>query len=124
MNPINTPTLKETRKHGRHLRVPVLPGEEQTIKAMAASCGLSVATYLRNVGLGYEVRSVLDHQLIHELAKINADQGRLGGLLKLWLTNDEKLQSHEPEQLRVNILGLLDRLRETQAAMLETVKKL
>ena len=42
-----------TRKQGRHLRVPVLPEEEAAIKQKAAETGLSVAAYLRNVGLGY-----------------------------------------------------------------------
>lgn len=45
----------ETRKHGRHLRVPVLPEEEEEIKKRAKQTGLSVAAYLRNIGLGYQV---------------------------------------------------------------------
>jgi hypothetical protein len=74
----------------RHLRVPVLPEEEAAIKRQAAVAGLSVAAYLRNVGLGYEIHSVLDLQRVDELARINADLGRLGGLMKLWLTNERE----------------------------------
>jgi hypothetical protein len=33
------------------------------------------------------IKSILDQNSIADLAKVNADQGRLGGLLKLWLTN-------------------------------------
>jgi hypothetical protein len=112
-----------TRKQ-RHLRVPVLPDEEAAIKRQAAAAGLSVAAYLRNVGLGYEIRGVLDHQRVNELAKINGDLGRLGGLLKLWLTNDEKLAGYSVAEKRRLIHDLLDRIRDTQGAMLEVVKKI
>ena len=82
---------KKTRKNGRHLRVPVLPDEEEKIKNLAAQAGLSTASYLRNIGLGYETKSVLDLKKVDDLAKVNGDLGRLGGLLKLWLTNKEKV---------------------------------
>ncbi len=32
------------------------------------------------------VPSILDHKAVLALLKVNADQGRLGGLLKLWLS--------------------------------------
>ncbi len=112
-----------TRKKGRHLRVPVLPEEEEAIKANAKTAGLSIAAYLRNVGLGYQPRSVLDLNAIDELAKVNADLGRLGGLLKMWLKNDKKLALYEPVQIQQTILGVLDKIGKTQVELLEKVKK-
>jgi hypothetical protein len=112
-----------TRKSGRHLRVPVLPEEEAAIKEKAQQAGLSVAAYLRNVGMGYTIQGVVDQEMVRKLAKINADQGRLGGLLKLWLTNDEKLGKHDPEQMRRVIHGVLDRIVGTQTALLDVVRK-
>lgn len=117
-------TKDSTTRKQRHLRVPVLPDEEAAIKRQAAAAGLSVAAYLRNVGLGYEIRGVLDHQRVNELAKINGDLGRLGGLLKLWLTNDEKLAGYTVAEKHRLIHSLLDLIRETQGAMLEVVKKI
>ncbi|MFU8797094.1 MAG: conjugal transfer transcriptional regulator TraJ [Gammaproteobacteria bacterium] len=111
------------RRKGRHLRVPVLPTEEETIKRQAAAAGLSISAYLRNLALGYEIRSALDQDLVLQLAKINGDQGRLGGLLKLWLTNDEKLAAYDRGQMLEVIRGVLDRIKETQGQMLELVKK-
>lgn len=111
---------KPTRKHGRHLRVPVLPDEEQAIKANAAKAGLKIAEYLRRVALGYEIYGVIDQQHIIELSKINADLGRLGGLLKMWLTNDERVAHIKPETMTI----VLDRIQTTQAAMLDVVRKL
>ena len=109
-----------TRKHGRHLRVPVLPDEESKIKSNAANVGLSISEYLRRLGLGYSIQSVVDKNYILELAKINGDLGRLGGLLKLWLTNDERVSHLSAGAIK----GLLARLGSTQDAMLEVVKKL
>lgn len=110
-----------TRKSGRHLRVPVLPDEEEAIKENARQAGLSVAAYLRNVGVGYKIQGVIDAELVCELAKINADQGRLGGLLKLWLTNNEKLGNQDPDYLRRLIHGVLDRIITMQSALLRLV---
>lgn len=102
-----------TRKAGRHLRVPVLPEEEAQIKNNAAAAGISVATYLRTIGLGYQVTGILDNQRVEELARINGDLGRLGGLLKLWLTDDIRtLQFGES-----TILALLSKIEDTQDKM-------
>lgn len=111
---------KPSRKYARRLRVPVHPDEEQIIKDNAAKAGLPTAVYLRRLALGYEIRSVIDKQHIIELAKINADLGRLGGLLKLWLSNDERLVHIKPETMTV----VLERIQKTQAALFEVVQKL
>ncbi|WP_419593755.1 plasmid mobilization protein, partial [Thiolapillus sp.] len=75
---------KEKRRH--HLRVPVLQEERQIIERQAKQAGMSVARYLREVGQGYPINGIVDDEQVRELARINGDLGRLGGLLKLWLT--------------------------------------
>ncbi|HAT1129363.1 TPA: conjugal transfer transcriptional regulator TraJ [Legionella pneumophila] len=109
-----------TRKNGRHLRVPVLPSEEIQIKSNAAKAGLSIAEYLRRVSLGYPIQSTVDKDCILQLSKINADMGRLGGLLKLWLSQDKRV-AHFDQRL---VMSLLSKIRLTQDAMLDVVKKL
>lgn len=111
---------KPSRKHVRRIRIPVHPDEEQIIKANAAKAGLTTAVYLRRLALGYEIHGVIDKQHIIELSKINADLGRLGGLLKMWLSNDERVAHIEPQTMNI----LLERIQTTQAAMLDVVKKL
>jgi hypothetical protein len=108
---------KPTRKH-KHLRVPVLPDEEEQIKRQARAAGLAVAAYLRSVGLGYEIRGILDYQRVDDLAKVNADLGRAGGLLKLWLTNDERLRRFSPEQIR----DVLTKIEANQDALRKVIK--
>jgi len=109
---MNDNTAKAAGKP-RHLRVPVHPDEEAQIKRNAAVVGRSVAAYLRNVGLGYEVRGILDNSRVEELARINGDLGRLGGLLKLWLTNDDRTAQFGEATIR----ALLSKIEDTQDAM-------
>ncbi|MFZ3287942.1 MAG: conjugal transfer transcriptional regulator TraJ [Telluria sp.] len=108
-----TDTASKLTRKRRHLRVPVLPDEEQQIKRNAAAAGRSVAAYLRNVGLGYEVRGILDNRRVEELARINGDLGRLGGLLKLWLTNDTRTEDFGEATIR----ALLSKIEDTQDKM-------
>jgi hypothetical protein len=106
-----------TRKQYQ-LRVPVLPNEAAAIKQMAASTGLPVAAYLRNIGLGYQVRGILDNKRVEELARINGDLGRLGGLLKLWLTDDPRTAQYGEATIR----ALLSKIDDTQAKMHDVMR--
>jgi hypothetical protein len=108
---------KRPPKRTLHLRVPVRPEEESAIKTNADRAGLSIAEYLRRVGIGHQIRGVIDEQKVLELAKVNADMGRLGGLLKLWLTDDKKLAS-SGGVTEGTIRALLKRLEDTQAKLL------
>lgn len=112
-----------TRKGSTPIKVWCLPQERAAIEANARAAGMSLSMFMRNVGMGYHVRGVIDQDMVLRLAKINGDQGRLGGLLKLWLTNDEKLGREDPDQMRRVIHGVLSRLADTQIAMLEAVKR-
>jgi len=76
------------------------------------------------VGLGFQVKGVLDQQAVMELAKVNGDLGRLGGLLKLWLTNDEKLSIYDRVQLNQTILGVLDQIKDLQTVLLEKARRI
>jgi hypothetical protein len=66
------------------------------------------------LGCANRFRSVLDHDAIMALAKVNADQGRLGGLLKLWLA-EQPGQGVSGTEIR----QLLDRIGEAQAKLAE-----
>jgi len=112
-----------TRKGSTPIKVWVLPDEKREIEANARTHGMSASAFLRRVGLGMTAKSVLDQQAIIELAKVNGDMGRLGGLLKMWLTNDEKLAIYDREQLNQTILGVLAKISEVQHALLEKANK-
>ena len=101
------------RKRRQHLRVPVFPDEKETIERQAKQAGMSVARYLREVGQGYQINGVVDYEQVRELARINGDLGRLGGLLKLWLTNDERTAQFGEATIR----AVLGRIEATQDEM-------
>ena len=83
MEPPDTPPLPSpTRRASPHIKVWVLPSEKAAIQAKAAAHTLSDSAYLRALGLDMPLRSTLDQEAILELAKINGDLGRLGGLLE------------------------------------------
>ena len=115
----NPKTIKKERRD-KKLRVPVLPIEDAEIKSKATDAGLTVAEYLRNLGLGYQVPSVVDSRQVDSLLKINADLGRLGGLINLWLTNDKRTKLIGKSQLHLT----LDSIRNTQSTMLDVIMKL
>lgn len=108
-----------TRNH-KHLRVPVLPDEELEIKRLAAAANKPVAEYLRSVGLGYEVRGIVDNRRVEDMLRINGDLGRLGGLLKLWLTNDERTRGFGESTIRV-LLGKIEATQDDIQAVIRAV---
>lgn len=87
---METYEVDAARKRRRHLRVSVFPNETQAIEENAKRAGMGVARYLREVGQGYKIIDVVDYEHVRELARINGDLSRLGGLLKLWLTDDPR----------------------------------
>ncbi|MDR1397648.1 MAG: conjugal transfer protein TraJ [Desulfarculales bacterium] len=90
--------------------------DHQSIMANAGRAGLSFSAFAKMLCLGEQVRS-LDTQLsIRELARINGDLGRLGGLLKLWLSNKD---GHT-----IDVRGLLRELEARQKEIKQAVKML
>jgi hypothetical protein len=106
------------RKHPA-IKVYCLPQERAQLQANAAAANHSVSTYLLKVGLGYQVTGVLDHRRVEDLIRINGDLGRLGGLLKLWLTNDERTAAFGESTIR----ALLAKIEHTQGEMVEVVRE-
>jgi hypothetical protein len=108
-----------TRKASPPIKVYCLPCERAEIEANAAQAGMSMASYLREVGRGYLIRGVMDYDKVRELAAINGDLGRLGGLLKLWLTNDPKTVHFGESTIR----ALLARIEKTQDDMTAVMRQ-
>ena len=79
--------LSDRRDKARPVKVYLTPAERTELEGKAAGVGLPLAVYLRNVGLAKTVTPVLDYEAINAVIQLNADQGRLGGLLKLWLVS-------------------------------------
>lgn len=104
---------KVTRKGSKPIKVYCLPEERAVIEANAKAAGLSTSAYLLAVGQGYRVQGVTDFENVRELVRVNGDLGRLGGLLKLWLTDDAKTAQFGAD----TVLALLARIEATQDKM-------
>lgn len=110
----------QVRERQRPLRVVVSVAERQEIERRAAAASLSVSAYLRAAGMGATFRpAASSHEQVAVLAKVNADQGRLGGLLKLWL-------SERPGRGAAvsDVRALLDRIGEMQGVLADAAAKL
>jgi len=109
---------KPTRKGSTPIYVWVTPDEKAQIELLARQTGHSTSAYLRLLGQGYVPKSIIDNNKVMELARINGDLGRLGGLLKLWLSNDARTAQFGESTLR----AALARIEDTQSKMLEIMK--
>ena len=110
-------TTSDTRKQNPPIKVYCLTEEKKLIKEKAAQAGMSMAKYLREVGQGYQIRGIVDAEQVQLLAQMNGDLGRLGGLLKLWLTNDERTAEFGEATIR----AVLDKILKTQEVMIQNV---
>lgn len=110
---------KVSRKTCPPIKVYCMPDDREEIALLAKNSGNTMSTYLLRVGLGYPVRSILDNKRVEELCRINGDLGRLGGLLKLWLTDDPRTAQFGEATIR----ALLSKIEDTQSAMHEVIQK-
>lgn len=110
---------KVNRKSCPPIKVYCMPDDRETIALLAKNSGNTMSTYLLRVGLGYPVKSLLDHKRVEELCRINGDLGRLGGLLKLWLTDDPRTAQFGEATIR----ALLSKIEDTQDEMHDVVRE-
>ena len=108
----------EVRDRQKPIKVYVSDEERRQIEEKAEACQLAPSAYLRSLGMGYKPRSGFDREAIGELGKLNADQGRLGGLLKLWLS-EKKGEGASAKSVR----GLLEQIEETQETIVRVMMK-
>jgi hypothetical protein len=107
------------RKSCPPIKVYCMPDDRDEIALLAKNSGNTMSTYLLRVGLGYRVESILDNKRVEELCRINGDLGRLGGLLKLWLTDDPRTAQFGEATIR----ALLSKIEDTQGEIQEVVRK-
>ncbi|HMS86206.1 MAG: conjugal transfer transcriptional regulator TraJ [Nitrospira sp.] len=115
-----TPRQKTNRKDYQPIKVYCFPDERETIEEQARSTGLSKSSYLLRVGMGYPIRSIVDHRQVEELVRINGDLGRLGGLLKLWLSNEKSIGGIDARTIR-ETLQKIDRTQDQMVALMQKV---
>jgi len=107
-----------TRTSQTPIKVYCFPWERERIEANAKQAGISVARYLREVGMGYPVQSAMDANAVLELVRVNSDLARLGNLQKLWLDNDVRTARFGVDTIN----RLLHRIESTQSELRRLIK--
>lgn len=102
------------------IEVRVTAEEKAAIREMAELSGLQMSTYIRRVAMDPVIVSKVDNDCVAELARISADLGRLGGLLKLWLTNDPKVAGVGAAKIRT----VLNMVRENNEDLKKQIPKI
>jgi hypothetical protein len=116
----------EKRNRVLQIKVRVDATEKALLQNRAKSCGVSTASFLRDLALAYPLTSVVDQHALDELIKARADLGRLGGLFKLWLTKNEdhkesaKLGKYDYKTVE----NLVEEIESRQIKLLEIAEKL
>ena len=98
----------DKRQRTDRVHVRLTPDETRVVQANAGNTGLSPAGLMRTLAVGHQPISVIDSKHIIKLIRLHADLGRNGGLLKLWLSEDQSITLHhrrEINQLRDTMLA-------------------
>lgn len=109
---------QNTKRVNRSEKLPpirVTEEEKARLNELAQAHGLSLSEYMRQAGLVQEITGRTEIETVLRLAKINADQARLGNLLKLVL--DTKGTSDTA------IERLINEIRQTQQLLKEAVNR-
>lgn len=98
------------------MKVYVTPEEYKEVIESADRACLSVSTYVRRVCLGMPTPTFEKQKAVRELLGVNADLGRLGGLLKMWLMDEDRNQReaerllHELQQIKALLVQKIEAL--------------
>ncbi len=104
------------------LQVCVSAEEAARIEAAAKAADLSVSAFLRALGLGYKPMAVVDLDEALKLNHLGSNLGRLGGLLKLWISEGPPPERYSKAEFKSLINDLIDQVRGNQEAMQRTVR--
>jgi hypothetical protein len=70
------------------------------------------------------LQSTIDQRAILDLVKINADLGRFGGLIKMWLTTNADFESLSAQGLQRKLENTLSDVRQLQKKMSDRLEDL
>ena len=115
---------EKTRRESTPIKVWVTTAEKAAIAEKAAAHSMSISRYLRALGLALPIQSTVDQRAMLDLLKINADLGRLGGVVKMWLTSNESSQSACAQVTQIKLDRTLNEIGALQKKMKERIEAL
>lgn len=93
------------------------PAEYEQIKYSAKVTAHSVSSFCRVLALGYRPKPRIDVEHLRDVIRARGDLGRVGGLLKLWLT-DKEGQACPSREVRRILLNIEKASEEVKSAVL------
>jgi hypothetical protein len=102
----------------------VTAAEKAAIAEKAAAHSMSASAYLRALGLALPIQSTIDHRAVLDLLKINGDLGRLGGLIKMWLSSNQSFESGSGQAMERKLDGTLNQIRSLQKKLGDRIQDL
>lgn len=93
----------QKRIRQKYIKVILTKAEKKQIEESATQGNLSASQYLRDLGLGYQPKSLTDVKTIQEIRSLKADLNKVGGLLKNLMSGELT----DPKEIRSKINGLL-----------------
>ncbi|MFA5170258.1 MAG: hypothetical protein WC426_01735 [Sulfuriferula sp.] len=116
-------STSELRNKTKLIQVRATPEEKAKLKSRAMAFGISVGELCRRAIFGAKLKSKTDQDAILELAATRADLGRLGGLLKGWLSGSFS-QGAPAVQTHADVVGLLRQIEVAQKEVYAAAKRL
>lgn len=97
----------------------VTTAEKEEVSALAKQARITVSELVRRTVLGRKLPDTKRHEMVIELVKVNADQARLGNLLRMAVMEEDFIL---PDGL--DIESLFDKVRATQEIIKSKIKEL
>ena len=104
-----------SRDRNRPLCIYVNDLERADIDAKAKAAGMTISAYVRIAAMNGRIRSAFDREAVQVLSNVHGDQGRLGGLLRMYLK--------DPDATGSVARALLDQIKSVQRDLAEAAKK-
>ena len=118
------PRRRSTIRRTYHIDTRLTKQEFDTIKFKAAATGVSASEYLRSLGCNYPLKSMVDQLAVDELIQARSDLGRVGGLFKKWLSEQEGRSGKIGSKNYKEVDDLVLDLESKQEILLDAAKQL
>jgi hypothetical protein len=105
---------------GKYIKARVTADEYEEVNHLAKMYGVTTSDYLRSIALNYPLKSRVDQLAFLELGKCRADLGRLGGLLKMWISNKDRRSGLD----EIEVKALLKEIEDKQEEITGYARKL
>ena len=99
--------------------------EYQELTQKAEGYGLTLSRYLRDLGMNYPMTCIVDQKAVHSLLKVAGDMGRLGGLFKHWLVqNEDSKMNFSQKRSYEDIDKIVDEILDLQILLKQEALKI